>query len=216
MRQRQGSVRVGLLGGTAVLVLLLIGCGGRIYPVTSGFHAPGDTFGLGHTVNGRFTPSKPETVVIWSNNPQLDHHLAGVLLSHGYTVVERARLQQIFNEQKVRLLHTSDREADVLRVGRIAGATQVIFVDLQREPSSGREVKSASVGMRGVHVETGQVRWSGTARVASRGIYVMEDAQEGTLAELALRRATCPVEAGFEWIEPSDAAYVGGCRERGR
>lgn len=56
--------------------------------------------------------------------------------------------------------------------------------------------------------------WSGTARIASRGIYVMEDAQEGTLAELALRRATCPVEAGFEWIEPSESDYAGGCRQR--
>lgn len=228
MIQRQGSVRVGLVWGTAVLLLLSIGCGGHIYPVypaTSGFHAPGDTFGLGHTVNGRFTPSKPETVVIWStnhpsqylNNPQVDHHLAGVLLRDGYTVVERARLQQIFDEQKVRLLHTSDREADVLRVGRIAGATLVIFVELQHEPFLDPEVKSASVGIRGVHVETGQVRWSGTARMAAPGRSVFTGGSNGVLvylAELALRRATCPVEAGFEWIEPSDSDYAGGCRQR--
>jgi hypothetical protein len=201
-----------------ILVLLtLAGCGGRIYPVTSGFHAPGETFGLGHDMNGRFMPSKPEAVVIWANHAGIEHHLAGVLLHDGYTVVERARLQQIFDEQKIRLMHTSDSEADVLRVGRLAGATQVIFVEVQREPSFGHEIKSASVGIRGVSVETGQVRWSGTARVMTTSLYVIQDAQEGPLAELAMRRATCPVETGrLEWIEPSESDYVGGCRQRGR
>ena len=201
-----------------ILVLLtLAGCGGRIYPVTSGFHAPGETFLLGHEVNGRFMPSKPETVIIWANHPEVEHHLAGVLLHHGYTVVERARLQAIFNEQKVRLTHTPDSEADLLHVGHLVGATQVIFADTQREPSYGHEIKSASVGIRSVSVETGQVRWSGTARVVAAGLGVMKDAQEGALAELAMRRANCPVETGrFEWIEPSGSDYAGGCRSRSR
>lgn len=199
-----------------ILVLLtLAGCGGRIYPATSGFHAPGETFGFGHDMNGRFMPSKPEAVVIWANHAGVEHHLAGVLLRDGYTVVERARLQQIFNEQKFRLMYTPDSEADVLRVGQLAGATQVIFVEVQREPTFGHEIKSASVGIRSVSVETGQVRWSGTARVMTTDWYVIQDAQEGGLAEMAMRRATCPVETGrFEWIEPSESDYVGGCRQR--
>jgi hypothetical protein len=198
-----------------ILVLLtLAGCGGRIYPATSGFHASGETFGLGENQNGRFVPGKPEAVVIWANHAGVEHHLAGVLLRDGYTVVERARLQQIFNEQKIRLMYTPEREADVLRVGQLAGATQVIFVDVQREPSSG-PTKSASVGIRSVSVETGQVRWSGTARVMTTDWYVIQDAQERGLAEMAMRRATCPVETGrFEWIEQSESDYVGGCRQR--
>jgi hypothetical protein len=50
-------------------------------------------------------------------------------------------------------------------VGQLAGVTQVVFMETQREPSFGHEIKSASVGIRSVSVETGQVRWSGTARV---------------------------------------------------
>jgi len=199
-----------------ILVLLTFtGCGGRIYPATSGFHAPGETILFGENKNGRFVPIKPEAVVIWADHAGVEHHLAGVLLQGGYTVVERARLQQIFNEQKIRLMYTPDSEADVLHVGRLAGATQVIFVVVQREPTFGHEIKSASVGIRGVSVETGQVRWSGTAHVDTGGYYVMQDAREGALAELAMRRATCVVETGrFEWIEQSDSDYVGGCRQR--
>ncbi|HKQ34474.1 MAG TPA: hypothetical protein VJT11_04125 [Nitrospiraceae bacterium] len=198
-----------------ILVLLpLTGCG-RIFPVTSGFHASDETFMLGNDVNGRFMPSKPETVVIWANDIGVEHHLAGILLQTGYRVVERGRLQQIFNEQKIRLMNTPDSEADVLQVGRLAGATQVVFVDVQREPQYGREIKSASIAIRGVSVETAQVRWSGTARVKASGMFVLEDAQEGGLAELALRRATCPIETGrFEWIEKSDWDHAGGCRQR--
>ena len=200
-----------------LVLLTLAGCGGRLYPVTSGFHAPGETFGLGENKHGRFVPSKPKAVVIWANHAGVEPHLAGVLLRDGYKVVERARLQQIFDEQKIRLLSTSDSEADVLRVGRLAGATQVIFVEVQRDPSYGHEIKSASVGIRSVSVETGQVRWSGTARVMTTNWYVIQDAQEGTLAEMAMRRATCPVETGrFEWSEPSQSDYAGGCRQRGR
>jgi hypothetical protein len=176
---------------------------------------PPETFGFGKTMNGRFTPSKPESVVIWARNPQVEHHLAGVLLRQGYMVVERARLQQLFNEQKIRLMYTTDREADVLHVGQIAGATQVIFVDLEREPQYGSEVKSVTASIRGVSVETGQIRWSGTAHVRSSGLFIIEDAQEGNLAELAMRRATCLVETGFVWIEPSGSDYVGACRQRG-
>ena len=71
------------------------------------------------------------------------------------------------------------------------------------------------MSIRCVSVETGQVRWSATARVVSEGVYMIQDAQEGALAEMAMRRANCPVETGrFEWIEQSDSDYVGGCRQR--
>jgi len=197
-----------------LLILTLTACGGRIYPVTSGFHAPGETFGLGHDINGRFIPSKPETVVIWAQNTHVEYHLVGALLRDGYTVVQRARLQQIFAEQK--LPHASDSEEDLLRVGRIAGATQVVFAEVRREPPFGAEAKSVTASIRGVSVETGQVRWSGTASVSSPGSLVIQSTQEASLVELAMRRATCPVEIDFEWIEASDTDYIGGCRQRSR
>ncbi|MGE0469621.1 MAG: hypothetical protein AB7L09_12660 [Nitrospira sp.] len=93
----------------------------------------------------------------------------------------------------------------------------VIFVEVHREPSFGHEIKSASGGIRGVNVETGQVRWSGTARVMTGSLLVMQDTQAGHLAELTFYRAICPVETGrFAWIEQAESDHVGGCRQRGR
>ena len=214
LKKRRVQQRVRQVAFTVLVLLTLAGCGGpRIDLVTSGFHAPGETFGFGENKNGRFVLSKQEAVVIWANHAGVEHYLAGVLLRDGYTVVERARLQQIFNEQKIRLMYTSDSEADVLHVGRLAGATQVIFVEAQREPRFGQGIKSASVNIRSVSVETGQVRWSGTARVMTTDL--MRDAQEGFLAEMAMRRATCPVETGrFEWVEPFPETDNVGCRKR--
>ena len=95
-----------------------------------------------------------------------------VALHHTY----RARLQQVFNEQQIRLTHTPDDEAQVLRVGKLLGA--VIFVDtsFQKElrgsyyadaskAEEGTHTEySASVSIRGVNVETSEVLWSGMAR----------------------------------------------------
>jgi hypothetical protein len=210
-----------LWAGCIAVVLTLTGCGRsiNISVVTSGFHAPGETFLFGQVVNGRLMPSKPETVVIWANHVGVEPYLAGELLNHGYTVVERARLQQIFDEQKIRLMYTPDKEADILRVGQLAGATQLIFVEARREQTDGNESRSVSVGIRSVSVETGQVRWSGTTDVIAKDGYVVRNGLEGgrpaALAVIAMRRATCLVETGrFEWIEPSESDLVGGCRQR--
>ena len=73
-------------------------------------------------------------------------------------------------------------------------------MELERELPYSSEVKSVTASVRGVSVEIGQPRWSGTAQVRSPGLYI-EDTQEGDLAELAIQRATCPVESGFVWVE---------------
>lgn len=68
--------------------------------------------------------------VVWSNHPGAGNHIIGILRKAGATVVERARLQEVFNEQKIRLSHTPDDDADVLRVGRLIAADRVIFVEV--------------------------------------------------------------------------------------
>lgn len=99
-----------------VLIFLLVtGCGGRIYPTTMGSHAPGDPL-----VDG----GPRQTYVIWSNHVGISHYLTGLLLQIGHTVVERSRVEQIFDEQRFRLVHSAEREADVLRIGAMAGATR--------------------------------------------------------------------------------------------
>jgi len=109
-------------------------------------------------------------------------------------VVERAKLLQLFEEQRIRLTHTADDEGPILRVGKLLGAGMVVFTDASVssgvvsnynvDASGGTggsvPVHSAAVSIRGVDVETSEVLWNGVARYPgqSRG------SPEDTLAKL--------------------------------
>ena len=128
-----------------VLILLVVaGCSSRLYPTSTGFHASGKPLAVG---------GLRQTYVIWSTDAGISTHLTGLLLRSGHTVVERSHVGQIFAEQQFRLMYTPDREADVLHIGAMAGATQVIFVNAE----SSRDRKQ-SVSLRSVEVESGTVR----------------------------------------------------------
>lgn len=50
-------------------------------------------------------------------------------------IVERSRLQQLFDEQKIRLMYSSDDDAQILRVGKILGAGSIVFVEVETSSS---------------------------------------------------------------------------------
>ena len=145
------------------LISLTVGCT-NLYPVTDGFH--------------KTLPQQNTRAVVWADHPATAGTATIWLQKRGLTIVERGKLQQVFNEQQIRLTHTPDDEAQVLRVGKLLGAEMVIFVDtsFQKELRSsyyadankaegGMHTEySASVSIRGVNVGTSEVAWSGTAR----------------------------------------------------
>ena len=201
-------------------ILLTLSCatlsacgGGLIYPVTSGFHAPPDE-----------RSTQKRTFVVWSNHHGVANAIIGWVQQDGQKVVERARLQQILNEQEIRLSHTPDDEADILRVGKLAGATNIIFAEVTITPETFRTASidaqygiasarsgvryQVSVAVRAVRVETSEVRWSGTAHYPQPGPNPDQGAVH--LAQAAIARATCLVEAGYEWKEAS-AMGQSGC-----
>lgn len=91
------------------LISLSVGCTPLSwYPVTDGFH--------------KTLPKQNTRAVIWGDHPAVAGTAATWLLKRGLTIVERARLQQVFNEQQIRLTHTPDDDAQVLRVGKLLGA----------------------------------------------------------------------------------------------
>ena len=178
-----------------ILLFTLVGCSsGDIYPITSGSHAP-----FGYT-------SGPHRFIIWSNNTAAQQYLTGEMLAQGHTVVERARLDQLFTEQKIILRHTPEDAANVLRVGQLVGASHVIFIQVDFKDRY--KDSPVSVSIRNVAIESGTIVWSGHAysdhRVASHD----EAAQKMT--GWAFNRAVCPVEAGYRWIEPT-GKKVEGC-----
>jgi Sel1 repeat len=134
------------------------------YPITDGFR---------HSL-----PPTNTRIVIWGNDTAVTGTATTWLQKRGLRVVERARLMQLFEEQRIRLTYTPDDEAPILRVGRILGAGLVVFIDgsstegihssyeVGRYGGSGSSysVYSGAVSVRGVDVETSEVLWIGTAR----------------------------------------------------
>lgn len=148
-------------------VLALLSLSGCVaFPITDGFH-----HGL---------PEPNSRIVVWGNSPVVSGATVIWLQKRGLKMVERAKLLQIFEEQRIRLTHTPEDEAPVLRVGRLLGAGMIVFADgsstseIKGDYQSGTSggygdvhtVHSGAVTIRGVDVESGEVLWSGTARYA--------------------------------------------------
>lgn len=174
---------------------VLSGCASnKIYPITDGFH---------HTL-----PQPNTRIVIWGNDPVVTGTATTWLQKRGLRVVERARLMQIFEEQRIRLTHTPDDEAPILRVGKILGAGVVIFIDgsatagVQSSYSVSRygggggsqSVYSDAVSIRGVDVESSEVLWTGNARYPQ---------QTGGSPEDGLMKLTCQALATAWGFRPA-------------
>lgn len=108
--------------------LFLTGCNDRIPIVTSliGNLGPrGDYSADSILATGANTrlPSPGTRAVVWGLG-RSDHDLSVEnsaitwLQGHGLVVIERAQLEQLFTEQKLRLLH-GDSDAELLRVGKL-------------------------------------------------------------------------------------------------
>jgi len=95
---------------------LLHGCGPTlVYPITDGFH---------HSL-----PEPNTRIVVWGDTPTVTGTTTTWLQKRSLRIVERAKLLQIFEEQRIRLTHTPDEEGPILRVGKLLGAGMVVFAD---------------------------------------------------------------------------------------
>ena len=182
-------------------LVLEAGCGGaRLVD-------PYDPLVIGNHISPGPNAKKAKSVVVWSNDSGAGGALISGLQAGGLVVVERAQLQQVFKEQQIRLTHTSDDDADILRVGRLIGADRVVFAEVKStefQTSSSSVTKVSyhlSIAVRGVDVETGAIRWAGTAYYP-QGCPYREQCLTN-LVVVALFSAICPVEAGYLWVEPS-------------
>ena len=189
-----------------------------IYPTIIGGHAQPE-----------LNAKRARTVVVWSSEPVVGNTLVTELATAGLQVVERARLQEVLNEQKIRLTHTPDDNADILRAGRLIGADRVVFADVTNRQEirsnafvnayggsgSSSSVYHIAVALRGVDVESGMVRWFATATYPAAA----SNPEQGLmfLTTSALSRALCPIESGYKWVErtaSSEGEY--GCTKNGK
>jgi hypothetical protein len=86
--------------------------------------------------------------------------VTNLLLDLDIAIVERAKLEQVFEEQVVQLKHSD--EAHALRIGKIAGAKAIVVGEVQQWDSTEPE-KTAKVALtlRMIDVETGQLLFDG-------------------------------------------------------
>jgi PBP1b-binding outer membrane lipoprotein LpoB len=193
-------------------VIFSAGCANTVdpvYPVSTGSHSKIE----------QVSPDKPRKAVVWGNHPIVVNSVIQAMQETKVRVIERARLKEIMNEQKVRLTNTSDDEADLLRVGRLLGADWIIFADAAVHSAEDRRtsgdasgansraqpVYHLSVSLRNVSIETGEIRWSGTATYPAP--VTNPDQALISLTRMAMSHAVCPLENGYTWDERA------GCRK---
>ena len=83
-----------------------------------------------------------------------------LLLDLDVNMVERAKLDEVFKEQVVRLQYADD--ADVLRIGKLVGAQAIVVGEVQQwERTVGEQVSRVALAFRLVDVESGVVLFNG-------------------------------------------------------
>lgn len=83
-----------------------------------------------------------------------------LLLDLDINMVERAKLDEVFKEQVVRLQYGDD--ADVLKVGKLVGAQAIVVGEVQQwERTVGEQVSRVALAFRMVDVESGVVLFNG-------------------------------------------------------
>jgi hypothetical protein len=133
--------------------LIFNGCGASYHIQTDGSQTP---------------PQRPAQtkIAVWGTAPSVLGAATTWLQKRGVTVIERSRLTHIMSEQRTQLLHSADKEADLLKVGKLAGASALLFVEGNAIPGN------ASVSVRAVDIEGAQILWSGSAQYVGPLAYV--------------------------------------------
>lgn len=159
-------------------------------------------------------PDPASITVVWGQHKGAVGEAITILQKMGYRIVERSRLKQVLDEQKIILTHSTDDDAQLLKVGKILGAGSIVFVEVETSSSQTSQafvnrygggarsevVTNASVSVRGVDVESSEVIWTGTAHYPNP----INNPEAGIvyLTDSAIIRGLCPAWA---WKNDSDS-----------
>ena len=158
---------VNLLMFVGTLLLATAGCRGYAFvetPMTDGFHSK--------------LPSPYTRAVVWGGRSDTIQSASTWLLKKGILVVDQTKVLQAAADQKVSLTGYQYVETDVLRMAKLVGARLVVFSNAEvgsweaLDWSAGfprsQRVYSATVALRAVDVNTGEIEWSGRAQSTER------------------------------------------------
>ena len=86
--------------------------------------------------------------------------VTNLLLELDIAIVERSKLEQVFEEQVVQLKYSD--EANALRIGKIAGAKAIIVGEVEQwESTEPEKIAKVALTLRMIDVETGQLLFDG-------------------------------------------------------
>jgi hypothetical protein len=167
----------------AALVVTLTSCQVyNSYPVTQ-------TDGSGSSVKSPNTSTK---AVVWGTRPEAVQSVTTWLLKRGVTVVDDVKINQMASDTR---LHQSLSNGDIFKLAKIAGAKQVIFIDADVSTWRGSEIENvfgqsrtvytASVFIRALDTETGEIQWTGKAHSTDKFTNLTEGFHQLTCHALA-------------------------------
>lgn len=150
--------RKGCTGASAITDVVPNAQTREIYPVTAGYGPINsesiDQYRSMAVMTFADAPDAPGT------GAKVSAIVTNLLLDLDIAIVERAKLEQVFDEQVVQLKHSD--EANALRIGKIAGAKAIIVGEVQQwESTDPEKTAKVSLTLRMIDVETGQLLFDG-------------------------------------------------------
>ena len=183
MSFRPGSSSRNMGLACAALVVMLTSC--QVY----NSHPGVQTDGGGPAVK---IPNTSTKAVVWGTQTEAVQSLTTWLLKRGFTLVDSVKMNQMASDTR---LYQSLSNTDVFKLAKIAGAKQVIFIDADVsalrasdiETTFGRipTVYTASVFIRALDTETGEIQWSGKAHSTDKFTNLTEGMHQLTCHALA-------------------------------
>jgi hypothetical protein len=105
---------------------------------------------------------KPDTpTIVWGNDPSAVGVATTWLQRRGLSIIEHSTLAVEVERERTEVAHTLLDEATVIQAAKKLGVQEVVFVD------RGGDYRAPMIAVRGVHIESGRVHWSGSARYAT-------------------------------------------------
>jgi hypothetical protein len=169
---------VGILGW----IMLLTAC--SYPPVTDGFFTD--------------LPKPGTPTIVWGDDPSAVGVAPTWLQKRGLSIIERSTLAVDVDGENTELAHTLRDEAVILLAAKKHAVQEVVFID------RGGDYRAPLIAVRGVHIESGRIHWSGSARYATFETRPPKD----TLANLtcqALATAWNFRPPGTKWFISSEA-----------
>ena len=171
-------------------------------------------------------PDKSTKAVVWGANPEAVKSLKAWLLKQRITLVDDVKMNQLANEMGLRIPIS---DPDILKLAKVAGTKQVIFVEADVSSSDripiasffgGAPTYHASVFIRALNAETGEIDWNGKALSTQTFTNLTEGIDQLTCHALATAwglqqpgTATAPTvcvpgQNVMVFTEPATARYI--------